>query len=228
MAEHPYDETQKKNQPLSRNLFARVEEDILTGKLASGSKLSEKKICDEYDVSRTPVRETMMRLEAEGLVETIPNRGAFVSGLSGRDVSDLGDMKNSMEILAIRWAIQRITDEELEQLSETYDYMVFYTRTNDLAKMMEINMNFHRIIHAATHDRILQYMLDRFQRYSRYTQPEIYSGGYLGEVLEEHKAIYQAFITHDPEAGVLAMRQHNRNTGRRIADIHLQNARTEQ
>ena len=63
------------NQPLSTNLYSELQEDILTGKLKAGEKLTEQKICDEYKVSRTPVREALRQLEMDGLIENIPNRG---------------------------------------------------------------------------------------------------------------------------------------------------------
>jgi DNA-binding GntR family transcriptional regulator len=66
------------NASLSEDLAARIREDILSGKLTDGSKLTEQTICDKYKVSRTPVREALSKLEVEGLIENIPNRGAFI------------------------------------------------------------------------------------------------------------------------------------------------------
>ena len=63
---------------ISDNLFSTIKDDILTGKLKSGEKLTEKVICNQYNISRTPVREALQKLEMEGLVESIPNRGFFV------------------------------------------------------------------------------------------------------------------------------------------------------
>ena len=77
------------NQPLSTNLYTELQEDVLTGKLKPGEKLTEQKICNEYKVSRTPVREALRQLEMDGLIENIPNRGAFVLGLSTQDLEDM-------------------------------------------------------------------------------------------------------------------------------------------
>ena len=74
---------------LSGNLFEQLRKDILQGKLQPGEKLSEQKICNLYGLSRTPVREALHQLEVEDLIETIPNRGAYVVGLSAQDIKDL-------------------------------------------------------------------------------------------------------------------------------------------
>ncbi|NLP30323.1 MAG: GntR family transcriptional regulator, partial [Clostridiales bacterium] len=116
---------------LSGNLFEQLRKDILQGKLQPGEKLSEQKICNLYGLSRTPVREALHQLEVEDLIETIPNRGAYVVGLSAQDIKDLYEMRKAYEILAVRWAIERITSEELKSIEEAYELMEFYTLQKD-------------------------------------------------------------------------------------------------
>ena len=64
--------TEEISQPLSNTLFTAIQKDILSGKIKSGEKLTEQRICKQYDVSRTPVREALRQLEADGLIENIP------------------------------------------------------------------------------------------------------------------------------------------------------------
>ena len=90
------------NQPLSNTLFVQIQKDILSGKLPANSKLTEQAVCRQYDVSRTPVREAFRQLESDGLIENIPNRGAYVIGLSSRDISDLFDLRRTFEVKAAR------------------------------------------------------------------------------------------------------------------------------
>ena len=72
---------EKTSQPLSAGLYSELQKDILSGAIPDGSKLTEQVVCKRYNVSRTPVREAFRQLEADGLIENIPNRGAFVVGL---------------------------------------------------------------------------------------------------------------------------------------------------
>jgi GntR family transcriptional regulator, rspAB operon transcriptional repressor len=194
---------------LSDNLFSELRKDILTGKLRSGDKLSEQQVCDHYGVSRTPVREAFRQLEMEGFLTTIPNRGAFIVGLSARDLADLCEMRKSFEMIAVRWAIERITKEEMEKLEEAYEFMEFYTMKKDADKMLNINMHFHELIYEAAHNRMLAHTLTDYQFYIKQTKVNTgYLEGELDEVLAEHKMIYQAFVTHDAEAGEKAVAAH--------------------
>ena len=113
MALYKYSNDLSSRLPLSNNLYARLQADILTNKIAAGEKLTEQRLCKEYDVSRTPVREALRQLETHGLVENIPNRGAFAVGFSEQDFKDMFDLRKSCEIQAVKWAIERIIDEEL-------------------------------------------------------------------------------------------------------------------
>lgn len=195
--------------PLSTDLFNRIKEDILSGKLKKDHKLIEQSICDEYKVSRTPVREALLQLEMEGLVETIPNRGAYVLGLSPRDMDDMFILRKIYEVQAVRWAIERITDEEMAQLEETFDFMEFYTMKNDVEKMLNINVNFHQTIYKASHNRMLSHLLSSYQAYIRHGRRSFdEKEEYLQTVLKEHRDIFQAFIHKDVEAGVRAMEIH--------------------
>ena len=112
---------------LSGDLFFKLRADILAERLRPGEKLTEQRLCDMYKVSRTPVREALKQLAAEGLLETIPNRGAFVSGLSRGDMDDIFTLREIYELQAVRWAIARITEEGLAELDEILDFMEFYT-----------------------------------------------------------------------------------------------------
>ena len=202
--------------PLFSDLYQKLQEDILTGKLSAGDKLTEVKICNQYGVSRTPVREALRQLEMDGLIRTIPNRGAFVVGLSEQDISDIYTLRAMAEVQAVRWATQRITDEEMEELNETFEFMQFYTMKNDIPKMLNINLAFHQIIYNSTHNRLLIQQLTNYQRYLRYCNPSnYYAPGYLKDVLAEHRAIYDAIEEKDPDAGALAMMKHMENSTRR-------------
>ena len=195
--------------PLSTDLFVRLRDDIVLGKLKRGYKLTEQNICDQYKVSRTPVREALRQLEAEGLIETVPNRGAFVIGFSSQDLSDMYLLRSAYEIQAVRWAIERITDEELEALEETFDFMEFYTMKNDIEKMLNINTGFHQIIYSASHNKMLEHLLSSYQIYIKLSnRAAVYSDTYLVDVLKEHREIFRAFQEKDAEAGAAAMAAH--------------------
>lgn len=203
----------EKNQSIGITLFEKLQRDILLGKLKTGNKLTEQEICDKYNVSRTPVRDAIKKLADDGLVDLIPNRGAFVRGFSEQDFFDMQVLRTIYEIKAVEWAIMRITDEELADLEETFEFMEFYTQKGDIDKMLNINMTFHKLIYEASHNYMLSKVLSSYQVYAKYYNANrAYPNGYLESILEEHRKIFTAFLKRDISAAKIAMEEHMQNS----------------
>lgn len=201
---------------LSQDLFHKLQSEILKGNYKSGEKIPEQEICDAYGLSRTPVREAFRMLESAGLIETIPNRGAFVVGLSDRDLDDLFEMRKAHEILAIKWAIERADKKAREKIEEAYEFMEFYTMKKDREKVLNINRQFHSLIYKIAGNRMLENILSTYQLYLKEADKNnSYGKHYLNEVLEEHKKMYQAFMNKDPEEGARAVAEHLDNAKKR-------------
>ena len=106
------------NYSLSSRVFHTIRENILSGKYATDEELKEKSIGEELGVSRTPVREALRQLELEGLVTIIPNKGAYVVGISQKDIRDIYEIRSRLEGLCARWACDNITKDQLDELEE--------------------------------------------------------------------------------------------------------------
>ena len=203
-------------QSLSADLASKIRIEILAEKLHSGDKITEQTLSERYGVSRTPVREALKNLEAEGLIEMIPNRGAFVTGLTDDDLRDLYTLRMVNEMQAIRWAVERATKSEIENIEESLDFMAFYTERGDAKRMRAINAGFHKRIVLASHNRILIENLSRIQDYIRYTvRIPAYMESSLDVILEEHREIFAAFQAKNQESAAQAMRRHIENSLRR-------------
>ena len=199
--------------PLAENLYAQLQMDIIKGLLPSGKKLTEQSLCEQYKVSRTPVREALRQLEIEGLVENVPNRGAFVVGFTEQDIKDMYELRKTYELQAVKWAIERITDDELEELGEIFDFMEFYTKKRDVDKMLNINSNFHQLIYTASRNKMLRQVLSSYQMYIKYSRSiTSYDSNYLDTVLEEHRTIYNAFLAKNAVLALSAMSAHMENS----------------
>ncbi|MBR5516889.1 MAG: FCD domain-containing protein, partial [Firmicutes bacterium] len=112
-------------------------------------------------------------------------------------------------VQCVRWAIERITEEQLELLGETFDFMQFYTMSDDLDKMLRINEGFDAIIYNAAHNKELEKRLNRYNFLINNANADVkYPLNYLSTVLEEHRAIYNAFVARDPDAGAEATEIH--------------------
>ena len=194
--------------PLAINIFIKLREEILQGLLKNGEKLTEQRICNKYNVSRTPVREAFRLLEQEGLIEMIPNRGAFVTGFGDQDVADMYEMRKVYEVLAFEWAVERITPEELEEIKNAYELMEFYTHKKEYEKTSEQNTHFHELIYKASHNRLLTQILTSYQYYTK--QFKVGSEAnydHMDDLLEEHYEILQSLETKDAKRGMAVIKK---------------------
>ena len=103
---------------LRGRVFQKIREDILTGVYKEHDELREVSIGEELGVSRTPVREALRQLELEGLVTIVPNKGAYVTGITPQDVHDIYKIRSLLEGLCARWATEHITGRQIEELEE--------------------------------------------------------------------------------------------------------------
>ncbi|MDR2162781.1 MAG: GntR family transcriptional regulator [Clostridiales Family XIII bacterium] len=200
----------------SEDLTSLIREEILKEELRPGSKLTEQQLSSRFEVSRTPVREAIGRLEAEGLVETIPNRGAFVVGLSAVDTADLFEIRKHYEVITARNAAERADKVDFERLDESMEFMRHYTERGDLRRMKRINRDFHEALYAAAKSRLLLVSIRRVNIYLKLSvHTKDYRREHLTEILSEHERVYRAVKKRDPEKAAMAMYEHIANMSRR-------------
>ncbi|GAB1475923.1 GntR family transcriptional regulator [Bacillota bacterium] len=198
---------------LSEEIENILRERILKGKYEIGERLKENRIADELKVSRTPVREAFRQLEKEGLIKTIPNRGSFTFGLTRRDIQDIYTVRAVVEALAVEWAADRISDQELRKLEDAFERMEFYTLKKDSEKVLENNKIFHEIIYDASESRFLAQILKSYQEYVENTRKAtVYYSDNLPSILDEHRGILEAIRQKDKAMAVERITAHLNNS----------------
>lgn len=189
---------------------------ILKGEYKIGEKIKENQIATEFKVSRTPIREAFKQLENEGLIDYIPNRGCFAKGFTRQDIEDIYAVRKALEIMAVEWAVSRISDEQIQALQEQSELMEFYTAKKDSDKVLELNSAYHDIIYDAAGSRFMAQILRSYKEYIEQTRKVIlYEQAYLEEILQEHKAVLVAIIDRDVEGAKKAMAEHLEMSQRR-------------
>ena len=138
------------NPSIEERIYASLEEEILTGKLARGEQLKESALAQKYEASRTPVRAALTRLADDGLIELLANKGATVVGITPDDIADIYAMRMRLEGLAARLAAERMSDGDKKELSEVIDLYEFYTSRGNCEKREELDSAFHRAIFDAS------------------------------------------------------------------------------
>src|SRR5699024_3546360 len=137
---------------LRGKVFQKVREDILSGVYKEHEELRETVLSKKLGVSRTPVREALRQLELEGLVTMIPNKGAYVTGISQKDVYDIYRIRSVLEGLCARWATEHITEEQIEGLEEIILLSEFHLeRSGEQAgQVTELAGKFHKVLYEAS------------------------------------------------------------------------------
>lgn len=153
------------NYSLSSRVFHTIRENILSGKYVTEEELKEKTIGEELGVSRTPVREALRQLELEGLVTIIPNKGAYVVGISQKDIRDIYEIRSRLEGLCASWAARNITKEQLDELEENIYLSDFHSAKGNSEQVVELDNKFHEILYNASASKELRHVLLDFHHY---------------------------------------------------------------
>ncbi len=183
---------------LRGRVFNKLREDILSGKYEDYEELKEVAIGEEMGVSRTPVREAFRQLELEGLIQIIPNKGAYVTGITEKDVKDIYMIRSLLEGLCARWATEHITEEQMEEMEENVYLAKFHAEKGHLEQLAELDNRFHDILYEACNSKILEHQLKDFHQYVLRVRKKTLSSANRGpRSNEEHERIMEAIKAGD-------------------------------
>ena len=188
---------------LRGRVFQKIREDILTGVYKEHDELREVSIGEELGVSRTPVREALRQLELEGLVTIVPNKGAYVTGITPQDVHDIYKIRSLLEGLCARWATEHITGRQIEELEEIILLSEFHLRkksAEQAEQVSELDGKFHKVLYEASNSRILEHVLSDFHKYVQMARMMSVGAKDRAErSIEEHRDILKAIKDKDPD-----------------------------
>ncbi|HIZ13721.1 MAG TPA: GntR family transcriptional regulator [Candidatus Mediterraneibacter stercorigallinarum] len=197
---------------LGGRVFQKIREDILNGKYKENDELRENTIGKELGVSRTPVREALRQLELEGLVTIIPNRGAYVTGISHKDIWDIYVIRSMLEGLCARWAAKNITDAQLDELEETILLSEFQMKKESgfsAEQVAALDGRFHSILYEASGSRILDHVLTDFHNYVQTARrSSVVSEDRARKSIREHRQILRAIKDRDEEMAEQLANEH--------------------
>ncbi|MFG0678842.1 GntR family transcriptional regulator [Delftia sp. WSY_7] len=190
-------------------LLEDLREVFVRGEVPPGHKVPEAALCERFGVSRTPLREALKVLAAEGQVELLPNRGARVRELSLEEVEGLFSVAGALEALAGEQACQRISPEELERLGALHAQMRQAYEQRDIAPYYLLNRQIHEAIVQATRNPVLQAQYSvlnariRRIRFGSPMTPEIWA-----RAMAEHEGMLNALQRRDSAAMASILKTH--------------------
>ncbi len=209
---------------LRGKVFNRIREGILEGKYNQKEELKESVIAAELGVSRTPVREALRQLELEGLVTIIPNKGAYVTGISEKDIHDIYVIRSYLEGLCAKWACENMTKEILDELEEVIYLSEFHTRKGHHEQVVELDNKFHELIYESSGSKILRHVLSDFHHYvQRVRKLSLSKTERAEESNKEHLAILEAIRSGDKKLAEELAHTHIISTIQNMRDFHKEN-----
>ena len=213
-------EGRMENRQLKDKVYTDLRLDILTGKIAGGTHLTESGIAHRLSVSRTPVREALQRLTQEKLIMPLPRAGYLVEDLSDEDIQDLFTTRFAIEVLAVKRAVRHISNEELEDMARNLAETKHCVRSGDLQRMTALDLEFHALVYKASRSRSLYRICSNLGDLTmKYRFGLNLVGDLWDEIIEHHTSIYQALLDKDEGKAVAALTGHGEQAKAQLLDI---------
>lgn len=203
---------------MSDRLREQIEEQIATGQLPPGSALDEVTLATQFGVSRTPVREALIQLTAEGLVELRPRRGAVVASVGPARLLEMFEVMAELEAMCARLAARRMSEAEHAELLAAH--RACEAARGDPDAYFYCNERFHAAIYAGSHNGFLAEEAAALQRRLRpYRRLQLRVRDRMANSFAEHEAVVAALLAGDAAAAGDALRRHVSVQGERFGDL---------
>lgn len=197
---------------LHEEVVVRLRAMLLEGEIPPGARVPERDLCEKLAISRTPLREALKVLAAEGLVVLLPHRGSRAAKLTDKDLHDLFEVCQGLEALAGELACERISEAGIGAIAAAHAAMVRHYRDGDLAQYYKCNRQIHEAIVAAAENPVLSALYESVTariRRARYVTPM--TPARWAQAVHEHEAILNALQRRDSVGLAHILRAHLRH-----------------
>lgn len=186
-----------------------IETQIAEGELLPGDPIDEENLMARFGVSRTPVREALLQLKAEHLVDSVPRGGVIVAKMDFSQLLSCWELLSDLEGLCARYACERMTNQERQALLEAHQAAREVAEQENEMAWRQANRSFHEILYAGARNPYLRQEILRMRiRTSAYRNHSFGVVGRVRNAYQYHDRITQAILANDPDAAAKAARAH--------------------
>jgi len=211
-----------RREPLHAQVVEKLRQMIFRGDIAAGERINELRLVVALGVSRTPMREAVKLLAAEGLLELLPGRGARVRRLSPEQVRDHFEVIAALERHAVEIAVGKMTPKDRRELKKLHDLMKSAFASGDRRTYFAANQKAHALFVRLAGSLVLQETHDTLAKRARHDRPvTLASPQRWGESMAEHQALFEAVYAGEAERAGGLMLLHVRRTGAALVEIAL-------
>lgn len=194
---------------LHQEVAGTLREQIFAGQLAPGSFLDESALCESLQISRTPLREALKVLTAEGLLRHEPRRGCFVNEVTEQDLDDIFPVIALLEGRCAYEAARHATDADLAALATLHDRLNGHARAGRINDYYATNFTIHEAIILLANNRWLALAIADLRKILKLARlQQLHAPGRLTQSLSEHMTVFAALQSRDSEGAEAAMRTH--------------------
>jgi DNA-binding GntR family transcriptional regulator len=194
---------------LHDEVAARLRERIFAGELMPGTFLDEVRLAEQLEISRTPLREALKVLTAEGLVRHEPRRGSFVNEVTEQDLDEIFPVMALLEGRCAHEAAVHATDADIEALEVLHDKLQRHAKAKRINDYYAANYAIHEAIIALANNRWLAQVIADLRKILKLARlQQLQAPGRLDQSLSEHMAVFAALKARDPDGAEAAMRTH--------------------
>jgi len=207
---------------LAKLVYEELKAAISDGRLSPGAPLSEEDLASELGVSRTPLREALVQLEGDGLVESIAFKGRFVRPITRQEHLDINQAYEALQTYAVRTAATAIPDEEILRVEAVFEEVAEAIQSGDIEAHFRTDRAIHRLIthygNNAVIERLVETLMLHMFRYYTHFGPNL-GRDHIVKAFEEHSAILEALKKHDGELAERLVREHFRKAAERTKGL---------
>lgn len=207
----------QKSESLKQQVYNILKEDILNQHFVDDEVLNERKISEELNVSRTPVREALKALEAEGMVQYVPYKGIVIKKMGEKDLKNIFQIRTALELLTIELAIPNLSAEDILELEKCHLQQQEVLANKDKKikeRFIDLDTKFHGILLKMANNELLTAMIsDIRDKIRRFGMNAIFCGEFrYQETIKEHHSIMEAVKSRDIDAAKEQMKYHMQKT----------------
>jgi DNA-binding GntR family transcriptional regulator len=194
---------------LHEEIANNLREMIMSGELREGDKIKENEFCELMDISKTPLREALRVLSAEGLIRLIPNRGSYVTTPTFKEIKEMFDVMSVLEGVCARTAAEKMSNIDYEKLKKIHLQLEENFRLKDQKRYIRNNNKYHSFVQELAGNKTLNQIVNGLrQKILLYRYKSLNLSGRFEQSIQEHRDLLEAFRKRDAEKAELLMKSH--------------------
>ncbi|WP_338451603.1 GntR family transcriptional regulator [Niallia oryzisoli] len=192
---------------------------ILEGELKTGDRLVERELAEKLNISRTPIREALFRLESLGFVKTVPRKGVIVADITEKEILEVFTILSSLEVLAAKLAVQKLDEETKQRFQASIEKVENYLKDNNSTDYSALHNELNDLLYRSAKNTKLFEMLSGLSDYIRaFAKTGYRKEGRPEQSMKEHIEIMKAIINQETEMAEYLTKIHIENSKKAYID----------